>query len=232
MKTSPRLRRPPIPSCRRSKSTSAPIRNCCRQARELIALRSEVATLRAAIAALRPSAAPIATEKAAERAAAKEKLFAEIDAAKAKHVEFVAREAIDKPEQDRKQAEYEAQIRGERLAHSREVKRKWYAANPERVREQKRISEKKWWDVLTPEEKEAHLEKRRAGSRINSKKRRAANPEKARKRSMPGGQQTVKGPMRRAGLGQRRTPRKSRPRMHVAAKRARLRGWRSKSTPA
>jgi hypothetical protein len=133
------------------KSSKSMARICSRQERELIALRGKVAALQAALAALRTATVPIPTGKAAERAAAKEKLFAEIDAAKVKlfaeidaakvrHAEFLAREAVYKPDLDRKQAEWEAEQKQERRARHNACARKYYAAH----REQRTEYDRQW----------------------------------------------------------------------------------------
>jgi hypothetical protein len=69
-----------------------------RQEREPIALRAEIAALRAA--ASKPAPAPSAG-KIASREEAKAKLVAEIAAAKTKHAELDALEEAGKPERDR-----------------------------------------------------------------------------------------------------------------------------------
>ena len=109
---------PPI----RRMSKSLLVSICSRQLRELKVLRREVAA--ASRAQPRPSA------PAAERDAMRTKLRADIEAAKQKHAEIAAQQAAEKPEQDRKRVEAEAQIRKERLAHENEYQKKWYAAHP------------------------------------------------------------------------------------------------------
>jgi hypothetical protein len=78
-----------------------------------------------------------------EQDAATAKLLADIAAAKIAHGEFLAKEAIEKPERDRKLAEW----RAEKKARERDKRtnpegramgaarmRKWRAADPERAR--------------------------------------------------------------------------------------------------
>jgi hypothetical protein len=118
-----------------------------RQARELTALRAEVAALRAA--ALKPAPAPCAA-KIASREEAKAKLAAEIAAAKRSHAELAAREEAGKPERDRLQAEWEKEqremrrekknaggrlYRANNIEQRREAARRWQRANPDKVKQ-------------------------------------------------------------------------------------------------
>jgi hypothetical protein len=112
-----------------SKSTQAHI--CSRQARELVALRAEIAALRAA--ALKPAPAPDAG-KIASREEAKVKLAAEIAAAKLIHAELAALEKAEAPERARLQAAWETELRETRRIAANVHQRKYRADDPEKSR--------------------------------------------------------------------------------------------------
>jgi hypothetical protein len=156
-------------------------RICSRQERELIALRSKVGALLAAVAPV-----PIPTPTPAIEAA--EAFRAEVAAAKAKHAEFLAKEAIEAPERDRQLAAWRAEQKA--IARDKRVSpegramqaartRKWRQANPERAKE----AALKWRRDNPEKAQEALLKWRLANpERVAERMRkwRQANPEKVK----------------------------------------------------
>jgi hypothetical protein len=134
---------PPI----RKSSKSTPAHICSRQARELVELRAEVATLRAAASKSAPAPA---AGKLAAREEAKTKLAAEIAAAKLIHAELDALERAEAPERARLQAAWDKELRETRrerkntggrlyranhIEQRREAARRWQRANPDKVKQ-------------------------------------------------------------------------------------------------
>jgi hypothetical protein len=99
-----------------------------------------------------PTALPVATEKEAERSAAKEKLFADIDAAKVKHAEFLAKEAAEAPERARRRSEWEESERARKRLRRRELEEKRFLANPElkEIKNARRTERMRRWRAENP----------------------------------------------------------------------------------
>jgi hypothetical protein len=119
-------------------------------------LRREVASLRAL---LQPKPVAIDSEAVAAREAAKQKRIEDREAAKREHAEAAAKEALLRPERDRKRAEWEAKDAARKRDLARVNDQKWCAANPEKAKA------------------------RRDLARVRAQKCRAANPEKAKANS-------------------------------------------------
>lgn len=150
---------------------------CSRQERELIALRS----LRTKGSTTQ---SPIVVDLTA-----KEKFAAEVAAAKAKHAEFIAKEAAEVQERDRKQAEWDVQFRAQQLKGRRESARRKWAESPEKHRQYSREYNRKHREARneqararhaakSPEQLEHKKAKHTAGARLRRQKEKAARQAK------------------------------------------------------